>query len=179
MDQGPWRESVPGGRQRRTVRLSRRNVLRREPSVVEQRLPARGTACAGFVAAAPGLDRLSYRARATGTRREDLLGSRRSGRYWTRQDVVGQRGDVVFRWVLDLRACVRRDFRRRVHGMPSHRNDRNGAGIRDLSARAYPADAPRDTFYIDADDWKAMVYEQARDACLQAIAQLATEQASD
>jgi hypothetical protein len=33
--------------------------------------------------------------------------------------------------------------------------------------------ALRDTFYIDADDWKAMVYEQARDACLQAIAQLA------
>ena len=39
--------------------------------------------------------------------------------------------------------------------------------------------ALRDTFYIDADDWKAMVYEQARDACLQAIAQLATEPASD
>jgi len=34
--------------------------------------------------------------------------------------------------------------------------------------------ALRDTFYVDADDWKAMVYEQARDACLQAIAQLAT-----
>jgi hypothetical protein len=39
--------------------------------------------------------------------------------------------------------------------------------------------ALRDTFYVDADDWKAMVYEQARDACLQAIAQLATEPASD
>ena len=38
--------------------------------------------------------------------------------------------------------------------------------------------ALRDTFYVDADDWKAMVYEQARDACLQAIAQLATEPAS-
>ena len=39
--------------------------------------------------------------------------------------------------------------------------------------------ALRDTFYVDADDWKAMVYEQARDACLQAIAQLATERASN
>jgi len=39
--------------------------------------------------------------------------------------------------------------------------------------------ALRDTFYVDADDWKAMVYEQARDACLQAIAQLATEHASN
>jgi hypothetical protein len=34
--------------------------------------------------------------------------------------------------------------------------------------------ALRDTFYVDADDWKAMVYEQARDACLQAIVRLAT-----
>jgi hypothetical protein len=34
--------------------------------------------------------------------------------------------------------------------------------------------ALRDTFYIDADDWKAMVYEQARAACLQALARLAT-----
>jgi uncharacterized protein DUF2817 len=34
--------------------------------------------------------------------------------------------------------------------------------------------ALRDTFYIDADDWKTMVYEQARAACLQAIASLAT-----
>ena len=33
--------------------------------------------------------------------------------------------------------------------------------------------ALRDTFYVDADDWKAMVYDQARDACLQAITQLA------
>lgn len=32
--------------------------------------------------------------------------------------------------------------------------------------------AMRDTFYIDADDWKTMVYEQARAACLQAIAKL-------
>ena len=33
--------------------------------------------------------------------------------------------------------------------------------------------AMRDTFYIDADDWKAMVYEQAKAACLKAIAALA------
>jgi hypothetical protein len=38
--------------------------------------------------------------------------------------------------------------------------------------------ALRDTFYVDADDWKAMVYEQAREACLQAIARLATARAS-
>src|SRR5439155_20308560 len=38
---------------------------------------------------------------------------------------------------------VRRDFRRRVHRMPAHRNDRNGVGIRDLSARANLAGAPR------------------------------------
>jgi hypothetical protein len=31
----------------------------------------------------------------------------------------------------------------------------------------------RDTFYVDADDWKMMVYEQAMAACLQAIAALA------
>jgi len=34
--------------------------------------------------------------------------------------------------------------------------------------------ALRDTFYIDADDWKTMVYEQAKEACLQAVAALAT-----
>ncbi len=33
--------------------------------------------------------------------------------------------------------------------------------------------ALRDTFYIDADDWKTMVYEQAKDACLRALAALA------
>lgn len=33
--------------------------------------------------------------------------------------------------------------------------------------------AMRDTFYIDADDWKAMVWEQARAACLRALAALA------
>ena len=38
--------------------------------------------------------------------------------------------------------------------------------------------ALRDTFYVDADDWKAMVCEQARDACLQAIVRLATMPAS-
>ena len=32
--------------------------------------------------------------------------------------------------------------------------------------------ALRDTFYIDTDDWKTMVYEQASVACLQAIANL-------
>lgn len=32
--------------------------------------------------------------------------------------------------------------------------------------------AIRDTFYIDADDWKATVYEQAKDACLKALAAL-------
>jgi hypothetical protein len=31
----------------------------------------------------------------------------------------------------------------------------------------------RDTFYIDSDDWKAMVYTQARSACLMAITRLA------
>jgi hypothetical protein len=34
--------------------------------------------------------------------------------------------------------------------------------------------AMRDTFYIDADDWKAMVYEQAKVACLKGLAALAT-----
>ena len=33
--------------------------------------------------------------------------------------------------------------------------------------------ALRDTFYIDADDWKTMVYEQAKEACMQAVAALA------
>jgi len=33
--------------------------------------------------------------------------------------------------------------------------------------------ALRDTFYIDADDWKTTVYEQARAACLQAVTSLA------
>jgi hypothetical protein len=33
--------------------------------------------------------------------------------------------------------------------------------------------ALRDAFYIDADDWKTMVFEQAQSACLQAIAALA------
>jgi hypothetical protein len=32
----------------------------------------------------------------------------------------------------------------------------------------------RDTFYIDADDWKAMVYEQAKAACLRGLAALAS-----
>lgn len=36
----------------------------------------------------------------------------------------------------------------------------------------------RDTFYVDDDDWKAMVYEQARAACAQAIDQLATSSAA-
>ena len=31
----------------------------------------------------------------------------------------------------------------------------------------------RDAFYIDADDWKTMVFAQAQAACLQAIAALA------
>jgi hypothetical protein len=30
----------------------------------------------------------------------------------------------------------------------------------------------RDMFYVDADDWKQMVYAQALDGCLQAIAHL-------
>jgi uncharacterized protein DUF2817 len=34
--------------------------------------------------------------------------------------------------------------------------------------------ALRDTFYIDADDWKTMVHEQARTACLGALAALAS-----
>ena len=33
--------------------------------------------------------------------------------------------------------------------------------------------ALRDTFYIDADDWKTIVYEQAKEACLEAVAALA------
>ena len=33
--------------------------------------------------------------------------------------------------------------------------------------------ALRDTFYIDVDDWKTTVYEQARAACLQAVTSLA------
>lgn len=37
--------------------------------------------------------------------------------------------------------------------------------------------ALRDTFHIEADDWKAMVYEQAKAACLQAIAALAPARA--
>jgi len=32
--------------------------------------------------------------------------------------------------------------------------------------------AMRDTFYVDADDWKAMVYEQAKSACLRGLAAL-------
>ena len=38
--------------------------------------------------------------------------------------------------------------------------------------------ALRDTFYVDADDWKAAVYEQARAACLQALAPLAAASAA-
>ena len=30
--------------------------------------------------------------------------------------------------------------------------------------------AMRDTFYVDADDWKAKVYEQAKRACLRGLA---------
>jgi hypothetical protein len=33
--------------------------------------------------------------------------------------------------------------------------------------------AMRDTFYVDADDWKAAVYEQAKAACLRSLASLA------
>ena len=43
----------------------------------------------------------------------------------------------------------------------------------DATTRAAIKRRCRDAFYCDADDWKAMVYDQARDACLQAITQLA------
>jgi hypothetical protein len=38
--------------------------------------------------------------------------------------------------------------------------------------------ALRDAFYIDADDWKTMVVAQAKDACLQALAALASPAAA-
>ncbi|MGI8896061.1 MAG: DUF2817 domain-containing protein, partial [Casimicrobiaceae bacterium] len=37
----------------------------------------------------------------------------------------------------------------------------------------------RDAFYCDADDWKAMVYAQAREASIKAVAQLAARVATE
>src|SRR4029077_11926098 len=47
----------------------------------------------------------------------------------------------------------------------------------DAGVRAAIGKQVREAFYGDADDWKAMVYAQARDASLKAVAELAAPKA--
>ncbi len=124
-------------------------------------------------------------------------GPRRSGRHRPRPRVVGRRADLGLRGLGERGAGHR--TRSATPPMPSARAPKLTPMVLEYGTyslehtlqmlraehwlhqhpEAPPAQratikrALRDAFYIDADDWKTMVFVQAQAACLQAVAALA------
>ena len=135
------RAGAAGGRQRRPMRVSRRPLLRRRASRVEQSRAARRAAGAGCALRHARLDRLPHGPRSARPRREDL---RRAAapRISTRaKAVVGRRRHVVPRRFVDVGAADRRQLQRGLRRMPAGGVRGHRARVRHAAVRGRAAGA--------------------------------------